>query len=79
MDHFELNIKIYYQTQTFQYLTGFWYLIKWALIQYLAVYIVVGYFINLIKTYVFEDYLVATTAQLSNRKLIVSLISKKEF
>lgn len=79
MDSFELDIKIHYQTQTFQYLTGFWYLIKWALIQYMAVYIVIGYFINLIKTYVFEEYLIATTSQLSNRKLIHSLINKKEY
>lgn len=72
-------MTIYYQDQLFRYNTGFWYLIKWALVQYLAVFIIIDYFIHWIQCLVFDGYLVATIPRIQDVGLLNSIFKKKQF
>ncbi|XP_054164730.1 transmembrane protein 231-like [Oppia nitens] len=55
---FDINVKIVYNNdQMFYYRTGFWFLIKWAFIQYFAIYLVLRFLIKKIISFVFDNRL----------------------
>lgn len=56
--HFTLKLNVRYPEDTIYYIPGFWQIIKWAWIQYFAIYIITAWFIRKIETYIFENRLV---------------------
>lgn len=77
IETFNLEININYREQTFFYETGFWYLLKWALVQYVAVFVLVDFLLVRVKSYVFDHFLVASTASLSDIGLLKQTTSTK--
>lgn len=69
-NNFEISMHIKYSEQLVTYIPGFWFVIKWAWIQYLAVLVIIIYFISLIKQWVFENQIVSTWIELPKRKLM---------
>lgn len=55
---FELRLKVKYPIHKIWYKTGFWQLIKWALIQYFPVYFMFFHLIKKVRNYVFDNRLV---------------------
>ncbi|KAF7278344.1 hypothetical protein GWI33_008559 [Rhynchophorus ferrugineus] len=53
-----ISLKIKYPKQKIYYKPSFWHIIKYAWIQYLALYIVISWIIHQIKNYIFNNNLV---------------------
>ena len=62
LDHDEV-IKILNLNTSIRYTTGFWQLIKWAWIQYLAVLVIFLFVFDRIKTFIYQNQLVTTVVQ----------------
>lgn len=56
--HFTLKVDVRYPEDAIYYRPGFWQIIKWAWIQYFAIYIVFAWFMRKIEKYIFENRLV---------------------
>ncbi|XP_021003242.1 transmembrane protein 231 isoform X2 [Parasteatoda tepidariorum] len=56
-ESFKINILIKYPAETILYTVGFWQLLKWALVQYVAVFMIISYLINYIRKRVFQNQL----------------------
>jgi len=59
-ESFKINIVIHYPIETVLYKVGFWQLLKWALVQYMAVYIIISFVMHRSKEYVFKTHLLST-------------------
>jgi transmembrane protein 231 len=55
---FNMDLKIRYPEDNIYYRPGFWQIMKWAWVQYLAIYIIISWFVNKIKSYIFSRRLV---------------------
>lgn len=53
-----LKLNVRYPEDGIYYRPGFWQLIKWAWIQYFAIYIIFAWFMKKIERYIFENRLV---------------------
>ncbi|XP_071513488.1 transmembrane protein 231 [Panulirus ornatus] len=59
-DSFIVSLQVHYPEQSILYIPGFWFVIKWAWIQYLSVLVIVLYIISLLKEWVFQNQIVST-------------------
>lgn len=75
-NRFQLDLTLHYHDQLFHYETGFWYLLKWALIQYLSIWIVVNWLVRKIENIVYGEYMVPSIATISDCKLLLELERK---
>ncbi|KAK6178000.1 hypothetical protein SNE40_012846 [Patella caerulea] len=57
---FQISVTINYPEDVFLYTPGFWYLIKWGWIQYVAVLIIFVYIFQQVKIFIFQNQLVLT-------------------
>ena len=60
LDEFMLEVNINYPAHVVRYTPGFWQVIKWGWIQYLAILVLFIYMFNGIKTYVFAQQILPT-------------------
>ncbi|XP_047484267.1 transmembrane protein 231-like [Penaeus chinensis] len=67
-DSFTINLVVQYPEQTVLYIPGFWYVLKWAWIQYFAVLVILAYVISLIKDWVYQNQVVSTWVQFPSKK-----------
>jgi len=74
---FEIHLTVHYQPQSFLYTTGFWYLLKWALVQYVAVWLLVNWTVKKLESLVYGEFMVPSVWQLSDMKLLAQLKDKK--
>lgn len=58
LNKFSINITVRYPQVSVHYRTGFWKVMKWAWIQYLASYVVIAWIIGKVKAYIFDNNLV---------------------
>ncbi|XP_066974461.1 transmembrane protein 231 [Macrobrachium rosenbergii] len=68
-DVLRLMLEIRYPEQSILYKPGFWYIIKWAWIQYFCLLAVVSYIVNLIKDWIFQNSIVSTWVDHSRKKM----------
>ena len=73
---FRIALTIDYPAQVFRYETGFWYLLKWAFIQYAVLWLLVSWAVEKLERYVYGEYLVPTVRQLSDRDLLMRVKEK---
>ncbi|CAD6195461.1 unnamed protein product [Caenorhabditis auriculariae] len=59
-DYFKLSLNILIGEMEFKYKTNFWQLIKWAWIQYFAVYYVINHLLNSISSFLFSNHVFYT-------------------
>ncbi|KAG8196958.1 hypothetical protein JTE90_009017 [Oedothorax gibbosus] len=59
-ESFKINLVVLYPEVTILYRTGFWQLIKWALVQYMAIFIIFSAIVWKLKSYVFEKQWIST-------------------
>ncbi|KAJ8921055.1 hypothetical protein NQ315_015851 [Exocentrus adspersus] len=55
---FNLKLTVRYPEHKISYRPGFWQVMKWAWMQYFAIYIIIAWFFNRIKRYTFNNRLV---------------------
>jgi len=67
---FTANLRINYPVQTITYRPGFWQMIKWAWIQYLAVLVIFIYLFKSIKQFVYKNRILSTRIYSSSRQQI---------
>ncbi|GFY43695.1 transmembrane protein 231 [Trichonephila inaurata madagascariensis] len=58
-DSFKINLVILYSEDSILYTLGFWQLLKWALVQYMAVFILISYILKKIKLYLFQKQMLS--------------------
>ncbi|XP_053633936.1 transmembrane protein 231 [Cherax quadricarinatus] len=68
-DTFIINLNINYPEQKIHYIPGFWFIIKWAWVQYLSILVVLVYAVSLIKDWVFQNQIVSTWVDFPKNKL----------
>jgi len=56
---FKLKVKILVPQQKIEYTPGFWQVMKWAWLQYLAMLVIVKWIADCLKYYIYTNYLVA--------------------
>lgn len=56
--HFTVRLNIRYPEDAVYYRPGFWQVLKWAWVQYFAIYIIFAWFIRKVERYIFENRLV---------------------
>lgn len=59
-DMFNMTVRLNYAPQQIFYRPGFWFVIKWAWIQYVSVFVVLYYLIQKVRQIVFEQHLIPT-------------------
>ncbi|CAL1290353.1 unnamed protein product [Larinioides sclopetarius] len=59
-ESFKINLVILYPEETILYKVGFWQLLKWALVQYIAVFFIFSSISKKIKTYLFQKHLLSS-------------------
>lgn len=74
---FRLDIRILYGEQSFSYEAGFWHLLKWALVQYLAVFLLAHAVLSRAEHYVFEHSLLPSVTHLPDAPLLKQIHSKR--
>ncbi|XP_019869203.2 transmembrane protein 231 [Aethina tumida] len=57
-DLFTIDLKVRYAEHKVVFKPKFWHIVKWAWIQYLAIYIIIAWIISKIKKYIFDNKLV---------------------
>ena len=57
---FELDMTLFYPTEQILYRPGFWYVVKWASIQYICVFVVFYFVFDCIKRTVFGNQIIST-------------------
>ena len=62
-ESFVLEANLNYPAHTVVYIPGFWHLIKWGWIQYLAILVVFVYLFNTVKNFVFSMQILPTISQ----------------
>lgn len=55
---FNLKLTVRYPEHKIYYKPGFWQIMKWAWIQYFAIYIIIAWFVSGVKRYIFNNRLV---------------------
>ncbi|KAK7070292.1 hypothetical protein SK128_019979 [Halocaridina rubra] len=68
-DTFTLKLEVRYPEQTVRYIPGFWYVLKWAWVQYFSLLAVILFFTNLVKDWVFQNFIVSTWMDVPKKKL----------
>lgn len=58
--NFSLEVELQYPTLTVTYRPGFWQLLKFAWIQYLAIFVVFWQIIRTVQSFVFENQVILT-------------------
>ncbi|GFT35014.1 transmembrane protein 231 [Nephila pilipes] len=58
-ESFKINLVILYSEDTILYTVGFWQLLKWALVQYMAVFIIISYIVNKLKMYLLQKQILS--------------------
>ncbi len=66
---FLLDVHVSYPEQTVSFRPGFWQMLKWAWVQYVAVLIVFVFVFRRIKTFVFEKQIFATSCHVASQKM----------
>ena len=59
-DPFEINLLLNYDVETVMYFSGFWELVKWGWVQYLAILLLLKFFVNQLDEAVFGTQLLST-------------------
>ncbi|GFR01853.1 transmembrane protein 231 [Trichonephila clavata] len=59
-DSFKINLVILYSEDSILYTVGFWQLLKWALVQYMAVFILISHILKKIKIYLFRKQILSS-------------------
>lgn len=65
-----------YREHNYAYTTGFWYLLKWALVQYFVLWSLVGWPIMALKCYIFDQALVPSLLFIKNVHLLKQMLDK---
>ena len=73
---FTISIALQYHHQLFQYETEFWYLLKWAFVQYVVVWITVSWAVEKLERLVYREYIMPTVRQLSDVKILLTIKEK---
>ncbi|XP_077982675.1 transmembrane protein 231-like [Glandiceps talaboti] len=60
---FYIEATLRYPEETIQYYTGFWQLIKWGWVQYLAILLIFVFLFERIKTFVFQNQIVLASTE----------------
>lgn len=60
-DMFSVKVNLNYGRQTIAYRPGFWFVVKWAWVQYLTVFVVIYFLVQKVRAIVFEESLIPTT------------------
>ena len=58
--NFTLDVQLQYPPMTVTYFTGFWQLIKFAWIQYLAILVVFWWLLSYVQAFVFKNQIILT-------------------
>ncbi len=66
---FTVNIELTYPKQTITYSPGFWQLLKFAWIQYLAILVILYYVLNCVRKFVFENQIILTVRLKHDKRL----------
>lgn len=68
-DTFVINLTVNYREEKILYIPGFWYVIKWAWVQYFSVLVILMVVSNVIRDWVFKNQIVSTWVELPQKKI----------